>query len=89
MFYYSQLGKNTLSNVVHCPFNTSHTMPQKTLILHLTKCPDRKPNLSVCPFNNLHVFESSLLGVSKLIKKKVKLVFFKVIILLTIMSINF
>ncbi|XP_026804837.1 gametocyte-specific factor 1 homolog [Rhopalosiphum maidis] len=55
------LGQNTKSNVVHCPFNISHTMPQKTLLLHLTKCPDKKPNQSICTFNNLHVVHSSLI----------------------------
>ncbi|XP_060866756.1 gametocyte-specific factor 1-like [Metopolophium dirhodum] len=57
------LGRNAASNVVHCPFNIAHTMPQKTLILHLTKCPDRKPNQSICPFNYLHVVETFHLAV--------------------------
>nr|BAH71626.1 ACYPI003429 [Acyrthosiphon pisum] len=57
------LGRNAASNVVHCPFNMAHTMPQKTLILHLTKCPDRKPNQSICPFNYLHVVETLYLAV--------------------------
>ncbi|CAH1738955.1 unnamed protein product [Aphis gossypii] len=38
------LGQDPTSNVVHCPFNTSHSMPRKTLVLHLTKCPDRVKN---------------------------------------------
>lgn len=65
MIYYRHLGQNTKSNVVHCPFNTSHTMPQKTLLLHLTKCPDKKPYQSICTFNNLHVVHSSLIKVCK------------------------
>lgn len=64
MLYYSNLGRNVASNVVHCPFNTAHTMPQKTLLLHLTKCPDRKSNQSVCPFNAQHVVDNSMLVVS-------------------------
>ncbi|KAL4121693.1 hypothetical protein QTP88_014156 [Uroleucon formosanum] len=56
------LGRNAVSNVVHCPFNKAHTMPQKTLIIHLTKCPDRKPNQSICSFNNLHVVDASNLA---------------------------
>lgn len=59
----THLGMNTRSNVVHCPFNISHTMPQKTLILHLSKCPDKKKNMSVCPFNNLHVVKTSDLSI--------------------------
>ncbi|KAF0741203.1 gametocyte-specific factor 1, partial [Aphis craccivora] len=38
------LGQDTKSKVVHCPYNTSHSMPPKTLVLHLTKCPDRLKN---------------------------------------------
>ncbi|KAE9538506.1 hypothetical protein AGLY_005605 [Aphis glycines] len=38
------LGQDPTSDVVHCPFNTSHAMPRKTLVLHLTKCPDRVKN---------------------------------------------
>lgn len=70
MFYYSLLGRNAASNVVHCPFNKAHSMPQKTLIIHLTKCPDRKPNQSICSFNNLHVVDALNLAVSNLKKKE-------------------
>ncbi|KAE9538633.1 hypothetical protein AGLY_005732 [Aphis glycines] len=57
----THLGQDTKSNVVHCPFNTSHTMPRKTLVLHLTKCPDRGKEKSICTFNSLHVLDSSLI----------------------------
>ncbi|XP_022178261.1 uncharacterized protein LOC111039198 [Myzus persicae] len=62
MEYVRDLGMKAGSNVVHCPFNNAHTMPQKTLILHLTKCPDKTPNLRICPFNCLHVVEKSKLN---------------------------
>jgi len=38
----------------HCPFNAAHTMPQKTLIKHLTKCPDKPPHFGHCIYNMLH-----------------------------------
>ncbi|VVC24850.1 TRM13/UPF0224 family, U11-48K-like CHHC zinc finger domain [Cinara cedri] len=53
---------NTLSmnsKVVHCTFNISHTMPLKTLGLHLIKCPDRPKHYKNCFFNNLHVVPES------------------------------
>jgi hypothetical protein len=59
---YVHLGKNAKSNVVHCPFNNSHTMPLKTLIMHLTRCPDKNSNFAVCHFNNLHVVKNSELA---------------------------
>lgn len=43
----------------HCPFNPSHTMPQKTFIKHLIKCPDRKPDFVSCSFNLSHVMHKS------------------------------
>ncbi|CAH1738958.1 unnamed protein product [Aphis gossypii] len=36
-------------------------MPRKTLVLHLTKCPDRDKDKSICTFNSLHVLDSSLI----------------------------
>jgi hypothetical protein len=45
----------------HCPFNVSHTMPHKTLIKHLIKCPDKPPDFKSCPFNISHVMHESKL----------------------------
>lgn len=60
--YYSNLASNTKN--VHCPFNHSHIMPNKTFILHLMKCPDRPPNTRTCGFNTTHVlFENDDLEV--------------------------
>ncbi|KAL5238324.1 hypothetical protein ACI65C_005734 [Semiaphis heraclei] len=39
----------------HCPFNAAHTMPQKTLTKHLTRCPDKPPNFRHCIYNLSHV----------------------------------
>jgi len=69
MFYYSNLVKNVASNVYHCPFNAAHTMPEKTLLLHLTKCPDKTSNLTMCSFNAQHFVETCKLIVSNLKKK--------------------
>ncbi|XP_060850064.1 gametocyte-specific factor 1-like isoform X2 [Rhopalosiphum padi] len=44
---------------VCCPFNPGHRMPQKTLLLHLTRCPDKKNNQAICPFNNFHIVDSA------------------------------
>lgn len=47
----------------HCPYNASHTMPQKTFIKHLTRCPDKPPHFKNCPFNLSHVMPESELKV--------------------------
>ncbi|XP_026819660.1 gametocyte-specific factor 1 homolog [Rhopalosiphum maidis] len=43
----------------HCPFNASHTMPQKTLTKHITKCPDKPPHFKHCIYNLAHAMPES------------------------------
>eukprot|EP00102_Acyrthosiphon_pisum_P006669 XP_003240166.1 PREDICTED: gametocyte-specific factor 1 homolog [Acyrthosiphon pisum] len=40
---------------LHCPFNTAHTMPRKTFIKHLNRCPDKPPHFKHCIYNKSHV----------------------------------
>jgi hypothetical protein len=60
-FYFRHLAPNTLD--FHCPFNPSHSMPQKTLIKHLIRCPDRPPHFRNCVYNISHVMPESELKV--------------------------
>ncbi|VVC41493.1 TRM13/UPF0224 family, U11-48K-like CHHC zinc finger domain [Cinara cedri] len=46
----------------HCPYNPAHTMPQKTLIKHLIRCPDKPPNFRNCTYNISHVMHESELA---------------------------
>lgn len=39
-------------------------MPQKTLALHLSKCPDRPANYKTCTHNCLHILPASDLEVN-------------------------
>lgn len=57
LYSYSSIDND--KNIYHCVFNKSHTMPYKTLAMHLAKCPDRPPNYKNCQFNNLHIVPAS------------------------------
>ncbi|XP_026807216.1 gametocyte-specific factor 1 homolog [Rhopalosiphum maidis] len=46
---------------VRCPFNGDHKMPKRTLLLHITRCPDKRKNDSICPFNCFHVVNSEFI----------------------------
>lgn len=61
--YCSNLTSDT--KIVHCPFNTAHIMPNKTLMLHLVKCPDRLPNFKSCSFNYAHIMPQNEIEVKK------------------------
>lgn len=54
LLYYSHLAPEP-SSQYHCPFNISHSMPQKTLIKHISKCPDRPIHYKTCTYNVSHV----------------------------------
>lgn len=60
--YFRQLTQDP-KRPYHCPYNHSHTMPHKTLLLHLGKCPDKSDKFGQCEFNALHVVLKSELQV--------------------------
>lgn len=65
-FFNSDFASN--EKFVHCPYNPVHTMPYKTLVLHLAKCPDKsKPSskrFKNCMYNDLHVVHENELEVN-------------------------